>query len=714
MFDFNFHYLPLKEPITDTILLFAIFLLIILVIPLIFKRIKIPGIIGLILAGVLIGKYGINLVGENSYIKLFADIGLLYIMFIAGLELDLTQFKLNKYKSILFGILTLIFPILISFPILYYFTDYSTIAVALISVMTASHTLVAYPIVSKLGLASNKSVAVTIGGTIIVDTAVLIILAFIIGRSNENFSSLNIMGFFIKIILFFIIMFWLVPKVSKLFFKKLETEKNAQFIFVLFVVFFAAIIAKLAGLEPIIGAFIAGITLNSLIPHSSTLMNRINFVGNSLFIPIFLVSIGMLVNLRIIFTDYRIIIYAIILSVLALSGKWIAAFITSIISGFNSNQRKIIFGLSSSRAAATLAIVIVGQEKNIIDDKILNATILLILITCIIASFVTEKASKKIILEDEKIDKNKRKIIFTKQENILIPATFGTGIEQLIEFASTVINKKLKHNITLFSVVASDENIEKNYSKTSEMLKKASEIVVQNEIPSNTQISIDNNISSGIVRFSKENDIDIIFMEWEHSRKLVEYFLGGTSDSIIENTNISIFICDFKQALNYFDKIILVAFPFADLEIGFIIWFQKVIDLAKDVNASITFYCTKETQNFALHLIEYQKVDILIHFINPKSWNSLNDINIIAKKDDLIIFSSIRKGAISYKGALENICQKLDKQFPDNSKIVIFPEEKNEHFVLEIFDDINSSPLNRGMEKLTSLKKIFRFFKRKK
>lgn len=712
-FNFNFDILPLKEPITDSILLFAIFLLIILIIPLIFKKIKIPGIIGLILAGVLIGKNGINLAGENSYIKLFADIGLLYIMFIAGLELNLTQFKFNKYKSILFGILTFIFPILICYPIMYFFTNYENYTVALISIMLATHTLVAYPIVSKLGISKNKAVAITVGGTIIADTTVLVVLAFILGGDNEKFTALNVIIFFTKIIIFFVIMFWITPRISKIFFKKLENEKNFQFIYVLFTVFFSGIIAQLAGLEPIIGAFIAGITLNNLIPHSSTLMNRINFIGNSLFIPIFLVSIGMMVNLRIIFTDYKIILYAISLTLIAIFSKWVAAFFTSLISGFNSKQRRIIFGLSSSRAAATLAIIVVGQEKNIVDDNILNATILLILLTCIVSSFVTEKASVQIILDDEKIDNKKRKIIFTKKEHILIPIGNFNKIERLIEYASIIINRKLNHEITLFSVIDSDENVDINYTKIKNKLILSSEILINNETPTNTVVDINSNVSSSIIRYSKEKNNDVIIMEWEYSRKIVEYFLGGTTDRIIENTDISIFLCDFKQAINSFNNIILIALPFADLEIGFIIWFQKIIKLAKEINCTITFHCTKQTQKFALQLMEYQKLEILINFINPNNWNTIGDLKMTIKNDDLIVFSSVRKGAISYKGLLENICQKLDKNFPKNSKIVIFPEEKNEHFDLEIFDDINSSPINRGMEKISSLKKVFQLFKKK-
>ena len=264
-----------ERPFQNPVLVFAVILLIILLSPILLRKLKIPGIIGLIISGVIIGPHGINMLEQNSAITLFSTIGLLYIMFIAGLELDLNEFQRNKNKSIVFGFLTFIIPLTIGFPVCYYLLDYSFTASLLISSMFSTHTMVSYPIVSKFGISKNEAVAITVGGTILTDTAVLILLAIIMSSDN---GGLN-MAFWIQLIaslaVFSGIMFWIIPKVTAWFFQKLESEKTSHYIFVLAVVFFAAFLAELAGIEPIIGAFVAGLALNKLIPYSSTLMNRI-------------------------------------------------------------------------------------------------------------------------------------------------------------------------------------------------------------------------------------------------------------------------------------------------------------------------------------------------------------------------------------------------------------------------------------------------------
>lgn len=275
--------LPLENPI----LVFSLVLFIILLSPIVLKRFSIPGIIGLIIAGVIIGPYGFNMVKKES-IELFSTLGLLYIMFIAGLELDLNEFKANKYKSLLFGIFTFIFPLSIGFPVCHYLLGYDFNASLLTASMFATHTLVAYPIVSKLGVSKNQAVAVTVGGTILTDTAVLIILAVVMGKSQGSLNQEFWIKLGVSFVIFTAIMFLLIPRIAKWFFRKLESEKHSHYIFVLSVVFFAAFLAEVAGLEPIIGAFAAGLALNKLIPNSSALMNRIEFMGNSLFIPFFL------------------------------------------------------------------------------------------------------------------------------------------------------------------------------------------------------------------------------------------------------------------------------------------------------------------------------------------------------------------------------------------------------------------------------------------
>ena len=350
--------LPLHNPV----LIFSLVLFIILLAPVVLNRIRIPGIIGLIVSGIIIGPEGLNLLEDSLFVDVFSTIGLLYIMFIAGLELDLNEFKATKNKSIIFGFLTFSIPLALGFPVCHYLLGFDVNASLLTASMFATHTLVTYPIVSKLGVSKNIAVAITVGGTILTDTAVLILLAVILGSHTGGLTQEFWIRLGVSLVLFSAFMFLVIPRIAKWFFKTLESEKHSHYIFVLSVVFFSAFLAELAGLESIIGAFVAGLALNKLIPNSSALMNRIEFIGNSLFIPFFLISVGMVVDVSVILSGPMALIIAATLTVVAITGKWIAAFFTQLIFKFSKGQRKLIFGLSSAHAAATLAVILVGYN----------------------------------------------------------------------------------------------------------------------------------------------------------------------------------------------------------------------------------------------------------------------------------------------------------------------------------------------------------------
>ncbi|HSP82779.1 MAG TPA: cation:proton antiporter, partial [Gillisia sp.] len=461
-------------PFSNPVLVFSVILLIILISPILFRRLNIPGIIVLIISGIIVGPFGAGLLEQNVAIDLFSKIGLLYIMFIAGLELDMNQFKVNRNKSFLFGGFTFAIPLIIGFPVCYYFLGYDFNASFLTASMFATHTLIAYPIVSRLGVSKNEAVAITVGGTILTDTAVLIILAIIMGNAQEGGLT---MDFWIRLVIslaiFIAIMFFVVPKIAKWFFTKMEKEKHSHYIFVLTVVFLAAFLAELAGIEDIIGAFLAGLALNRLIPHSSALMNRIEFMGNSLFIPIFLLSVGMLVDVRVIFSGYMAIVVALTLSIVAIAGKWLAAFFTQLVFKYTSSQRKIIFGLSSGHAAATLAVILVGFNAGIIDKNILNGTIILILITSIVATFATEKAAKMLVIESQ--DSNPEEVKNSesfKMETILIPLANIINFDKLVEFAILIKDKSSENPVSILSVVPNDEQAELNIAQAKTKLEE--------------------------------------------------------------------------------------------------------------------------------------------------------------------------------------------------------------------------------------------------
>ncbi|MBS1487134.1 MAG: cation:proton antiporter [Bacteroidetes bacterium] len=702
--------LPLKNPV----LIFSLILFIILLSPILLRKINIPGIIGLIIAGVIIGPHGLNILERNSAVNLFSTIGLLYIMFIAGLELDMNEFKANRNKSLLFGFFTFIIPIAIGFPVCFYLLQYDFNASFLTASMFATHTLVAYPIVSKLGVSKNQAVAVTVGGTILTDTAVLIILAVIIGNSKGSLTQEFWIRLGTSLAIFSGIMFFVIPKIAQWFFSKLESEKQSHYIFVLSVVFFAAFLAEVAGVEPIIGAFMAGLALNKLIPNSSALMNRIEFIGSSLFIPFFLISVGMIVNVSVILNGPMAIIVAGTLTAVALLGKWLAAWFTQLAFNYSGTQRQLIFGLSSAHAAATLAVILVGFKAGILDENILNGTVLLILITCIAASFAAESAAKKIIVQSPD-DGSFNKTPVEQSEHILLPIANAANIEKILELTIFIKDKKSVNPISVLSVVSNDHDAELNVFKARKKLEESVKQASASETKINIITTIDHNAASGISRISKEIMADIIVLGWPQRAGFIDKLIGEKVGNILNSTDKTLFICHLKKPLVVHKQIIIVVPPLAEHENGFGLWLAKMAKLAQELSLTIRLYCNEATKNAVDRFLKNTKVTTPVATQMFTDWDNFLILSQGIQEDDLLVLISARKGATSYMGILDDLPSKLENNFFSNSRIIVYPQQYGDHSMIELYDDFSAEPLHKGIEVVQKIRRgVDTFFKKKR
>ena len=490
--------LEIKFPLQDPVPIFTIVVFIILLAPILLRKLRIPSIIGLILAGMAIGDHGFNLIAKGS-IDLFGKAGLLYIMFLAGLELDMAEFKKNKYKSLVFGALTFAIPLGLGFLLCYQWLHFNFMGSLLVSSMFATHTLVAYPLASRMGITKNEAVTVTVGGTIITDTAVLLILAVITGSVDGELNQ----AFWFKLsgsfLLFAFGVLFGFPFIGRWFFKKIKDDQTTHFIFVFAMVFLAAWLAELAGIEGIIGAFLAGLALNQLIPHTSALMNRIEFTGNAIFIPFFLISVGMLVDLKVLLKGPDALIIAGALTGMAVATKWLAAFITQKIFRYSPTQRNVIFGLSTSHAAATIAVILIGYNIGLIDENVLNGTIILILITCMIGSFVTANAGKRLaISEADKLPET-----INQQERLMIPVMDNEKIEGLLDFAVMIKGDANRLPIDLLSVVQDDKEAKGKVMLNQKKLEKAIKHGAETDTRVQVLNRVDLNLSNGVARAVK-------------------------------------------------------------------------------------------------------------------------------------------------------------------------------------------------------------------
>jgi Kef-type K+ transport system membrane component KefB len=672
--DLNFS-LPWGNPV----LIFSSILFIILFAPIILNKFKIPQLIGLIIAGAVIGPNGINLLERDSSVVLFGTVGLLYIMFLAGLEIDLADFKKNSKKSLIFGMLTFLIPMTLGTLTGLYVLNFPLNTSVLLASMFASHTLIAYPIISKLGVTKNKAVNITVGGTMITDTLALLVLAVIVGMTKGEINSEFWIRLIVSFSIFASVVWFVFPILGRWFFTK-NSDNISQYIFVLGMVFLAAFLAEAAGIEAIIGAFLAGLALNRLIPHTSALMNRIEFVGNALFIPFFLIGVGMLIDFRVFFIGWETITVALIMTVVATLAKFLAAFLTQKAFNFSVAQRNVIFGLSNAQAAATLAAVLVGyniilgespdgQPIRLLGESVLNGTILMILVTCTMASFVAQKGAIALAIEEE--ENNEEEDTEARQEKILIPINYPENMEELINLGITIKQKKSKNSLLALNIVPSNAKDESREKAAKKLLEKASVIAAGTDNILTELIRYDSDIINGITSVVKENKATDMILGLHNQRDLSGSFLGQLTEGILKNCNITTFIYKNFQPLNTVNKYLVVLPPNAEKEMGFVFWLLRIWNIGSNTGAKLVFYATGETIGYIKQVQKRQ--DLPVDYVPFEDWEDFLIISRDLKTNDALIVVLSRKNGLSYDPIMKKIPKYLNKYYQTNNYILIYP-----------------------------------------
>ena len=666
MFNIFFNqYLPLK----NSVLILALILLIILFSPLLFKRFRVPGIIGLILSGVIIGPNFLHLIESTNSFELLSKTGLLYIMFLAGLEIDMQQFQHNRNKSIVFGALTFLIPIIIGYVVCIYVFQFSVWPALLLASMFSTHTLVSYPIVSNMGIIKNRAVQVTFGGTIITDSAVLILLGFITNVVTGEINSFFWFRTTLSLGLLVFCTLYLLPKISRWFFRNIEAQASSHYIYVLAVVFISSYLSELAGVEPIIGAFLAGLGLNKIIPHSGILMNRITFIGNTLFIPFFLISAGMLVDLKLFFEGTSALLFAAVLLLVGLLTKYIAAWVTGSIYKYSKYERNIMFGLSVSHAAATMAIIKVGFDIHLFDQNVVNGTIILILISCLISSFVTERASRAIAINEKEVARKTH----DKIERILIPVSNPDNIQRLIDLALLVKDQKSNEPIYPLSIVEDDADADEKINIVRKVIEGIVEQISSGDKKVEVLKKVDLSIVDGIARTAKAYNISDILISFKINQGSSNLIFGkDLSTNLLVKTKQAIIISKILQPINTLQRFIVLLSPNSELENGFFRSATKINSLLKQLGVSIYVYGLDQTiRSFAAAIND--KKQTFYKYMPILSFNELDIINKV-KVDDLFIFLSARKQTLSYDFNLDEMPKKLNKNNEFTSFIIFYPE----------------------------------------
>jgi Kef-type K+ transport system membrane component KefB len=711
---------PLFEaslPLTNPVLKFLLILVIILFAPLILNKIKIPHLLGLIIAGAVIGPNGFNLMERDSSIILSGTAGLLYIMFLAGLEIDLADFKKNSRKSVVFGLYTFLTPMILGTLAGIYILKLPLPSTILLASMFASHTLIAYPLISKMGVAKNRAVNITVGGTMITDTLALLVLAVIVGMTTGEVNTEFWIRLSISIIVFGLIILFLFPIIARWFFKRFD-DNVSQYIFVLVMVFLGAGLAELAGVEAIIGAFLAGLALNRLIPHISPLMNRVEFVGNAIFIPFFLIGVGMLIDYRVFFKDFETLKVAVVMIVVATSAKFIAAWLTQKTYKFSVDERRLIFGLSNAQAAATLAAVLVGyniitgetvagEPIRLLNENILNGTILMILVTCTIASFVAQKGAQNIALSEAYENPGDDEDI---QEKILIPISNEDTTDELINLGITVKSKNNKDGLYALTIVHNNSTDGSADKKAKKLLNKAAITATATDNQLHELLRYDLNIINGITSVVKEHKITDLILGLHISQGISNSFLGDLTEGILTKCDTTTLIYKPAQPFGTIKRHIIIVPQKAEKEIGFPFWLIKVWNIARNSGAKLIFYATTETLKFIkeIHLSH----PIASEFVVFNDWDNFLDLSSNFQKDDNLIIVMSRKDKLSYQNNMSKIPSYLNKYFKTNSFIIIYPIQIGGTESTSI--DLTNPTILEPLEKLDEIgKTIAKIFIRK-
>ena len=683
-------------PVTDPIWIFFIVLIIILFAPIVLGKLKIPHIIGMILAGIVIGEHGLNILERDSSFELFGQVGLYYIMFLAGLEMDMEDFRKNKVKGLVFGLLTFIIPMALGIWTSVSLLGYSMVTSVLLSSMYASHTLIAYPIVSRYGLSRQRSVNITIGGTAVTVTLALVILAVISGMYKGTVDSLYWISLVVKVALLSLAIVFLVPLVGRWFFRKYD-DAVMQFIFVLALVFLGGGLMSLAGMEGILGAFLVGMVLNKLVPKVSPLMNRLEFVGNALFIPYFLIGVGMIIDLRSFVAGGEAMKVAVVMTVVATLSKWLAAFFTQKIYGMSRNERKMMFGLSNAQAAATLAAVLIGHEiilengERLLNDDVLNGTVIMILFTCVISTIETERASRRFAM-DQNSAASAEKDRQREKERFLIPVANPDTIENLVNLALVVRNPKSRESIVALNVINDSGSSEAGEAVGRKSLEKAAMIASSADVSTDMVCRYDMNVASGIVHTLKEKNATDLVIGLHQKSSILDSFFGSLTGNILRGTYREVMVARLEIPVNTLKGIVVTVPARAEFETGFARWTAHLCRMASQTGCRIYFNAEQETADRLSELVGRSDARTLAAVSTVESQPFPDRMaSLKVSREQLLVIVSARAGSVSYDSAFDRLPALINRYFAENSLLILYPEQVDQQGVVFFADPMGNS-----------------------
>ena len=709
--------------VTNPVAIFLIVLTIILLAPVILNKLKIPHIIGMIVAGVVAGPFGLHILDSDSSFAIFGQVGLLYLMFLAGLEIDMYHLRRNMRRGVLFGLLTFFIPMAMGVLASVYILHVGWLTAFLLASMYASHTLIAYPVAARFGVTKSPAVLISVVGTIIAVIGALLVLAGAVNiHDHGTFQVSNILLLLVRLALYSLAVLYIYPRLTRWFFK-LYSEKVTQYVFVLAMVFLSAWVSGAIGLEPVLGAFFAGLVLNRYIPANSPLMNSIEFVGNALFIPYFLIGVGMMINVGVIMQGNTLAVASVML-VVALVSKWLAAWAAQNAYGMGAPDRSMMFGLTTAHTAVALAVVTIGYNMilpdgtRMMDETILNGTVLVILVTCAVAPICTARAASRIKIRQMQAGEEES-ARSDRGSNMLIAVSNPLTAAPLVELAMMMrLRKSGLDADRLFALHVRNDNTPSAKAVGEHAIKLASSAAAGADSTLEPIERFDINTITGIVNTINERDINQLIVGMHRKATVIDTFLGSKIEQLLKGTNKMVVISRCYIPVNTVTRIVVSVPPKAEYETGFERWVLALGALASEVGCRIIFCCHPSQQHIIKGVIRRAGLGIRHEY---RDMVEKDDFVLLANKvldDDLFVVVGARPNSVSHSADMADVASLLQRYFSRNNLCLIYPEQFGQEPQLFTFTDplgsdiaTTPSPLwlmvRDRLHRLNTLKKRF-------
>ena len=665
-------------PITDPTLIFFVVMLIILFAPIVMGKLRIPHIIGMVLAGVAVGRYGLNILVRDDSFELFGKVGLYYIMFLASLEMDIEGVRRNKGRFGVFGLLTFAVPFIMTYVACITVLHYSVLASLLLGCIMASNTLIAYPIVGRYGLQRKPSVTLSVGSSMISLLMALVSLAAIVAAYGGNTGVMFWLWFVGKFVGYCVLMVVLIPRLARWFLRR-YSDAVMQFIFVMSMLFMSAALSEAVGLEGIFGAFVAGLILNRFIPHVSPLMNRIEFIGNALFIPYFLIGVGMLINLRLLFAGGGIVGVVIMIVVFGTVGKAVAAYLAGWLFRLPVSSGNMMFGLTSAHAAGAIAMLMVGMKMEVepgvplVTDDMLNGVVIMILFTCIISTIMTERAAQQITLRDKEMPEDTT--ANESEEKVLIPMRYPEYAQRLVNLAMMMRSPKNNTQMVGLNVVYDDDDMPRKQEQGQRLLERMTQYAAAADIHMQTQVRVAANIANGIRHAYKEFHATEILIGMHMHPEVSQKFWGEFHQSLFNGLNSQIIMARLTQPLATIRRIQVAVPSRAQFEPGFYRWLERLCRLGCNLECHTEFFGREDVLPLIENYVLSRHHDMRVSYTRMAHWAEMPSLAASISADNLFVVVTARKGTVSYKNALEFLPDEITRHFLGSNIMIIFPDQ---------------------------------------